>query len=76
MTKRKTVDSVLKKHKSFSIKIGVYRDILVLNRPLFAHFRPVTFWSRDRVPLKLGLHKAFIITHIASKFQLCMPSGF
>ena len=43
ITKRKAVDSVLKNHKSFSINIGIYRDISVLNRPLSAHFRPVTF---------------------------------
>ena len=50
ITKRKVVESVLKNHKSFSIKIDIYRDISVQNRPLSAHFRPVTFWSSDRVP--------------------------
>ena len=39
---------MLKIHKSFFINIGIYRDILVQNRQLFAHFRTVTFWSRDR----------------------------
>ena len=42
-----------KNHKSFSIKIGIYRDISVQNRPLSAHFRPVTFWSRDWAPSNL-----------------------
>ena len=51
-TKRKTVDKVSKNHKSFSIKIGtgIYQDKSVQNCPLSAHFRPVTFWSRDWAP--------------------------
>ena len=51
ITKRKVIDSVLKNHKPFFIKIGIYRDISVQVRQLFAHFRPVKFWLRDLVPL-------------------------
>ena len=76
ITKIKAVDSVLKSHKPFFINIGNYRDISVQNRPLSAHFWPVKFWSRDWTPPKLGLHKAYISTHIVSKFQLCTSSGF
>ena len=47
------VDSVLKIHKSFSIKIGIYQNISVQNRPISANFQPVTFWSLDWVPAKL-----------------------
>ena len=36
--------------KSFSIKIGIYRNMSVQNCPVFTHFRPVTFCSRDQVP--------------------------
>ena len=45
--KRKAVDSVLKNHKPFFIHIGNYRVTSVQNHPLFAHFWPVKFWSRD-----------------------------
>ena len=48
---KKVVDSVLKNHKSFFINIGNYRVISVQIRLLFAHFRLVKFWSRDRAPL-------------------------
>ena len=48
ITKKKVVDSVLKNHKPFSIKIDNHRDISVQIRQLFAHFRPATFWSRNR----------------------------
>ena len=50
VTKRKAVDRVLKNHKLFFIRVDIYRDVLIQNRPLSAHFRPITFWSRDRVP--------------------------
>ena len=53
ITKRKTVDSVLKNRKPFFINIGNYRDILVQNRPLSAYFWPVKFWSQDRAPPNL-----------------------
>ena len=43
VTKKTAFDIVLKNHASFSIEIGIYPDILVQNRPLSAHFRPVTF---------------------------------
>ena len=48
---KKVVDSVLKNRLPFFINIGNYRDILVQIRQLFAHFRPVKFWSRDWAPL-------------------------
>ena len=47
---RKVVDSVLKNHKPFFTKTGNYRDISVQTRQVFAHFRSVKFWSRDRAP--------------------------
>ena len=50
ITKTKVFDSVFKNHKPISINIGNYRDISVQIRPLFAHFRPVKFWSLDRPP--------------------------
>ena len=53
ITKRKPVDSVLKNHKPFFINIGKYRDILVQNHSLSAHFWAVKFWSRDWVPPNL-----------------------
>ena len=69
------VDSMLKNRKLFLINIGNYQDISV-TRQLFAHFWPVKSWSRALEPPKRGLHKASTSTHIASKFQLCTPSGF
>ena len=62
---------MLKNHNSFSIKLGIHRDISVQIRSISTHFRPVKFWSRDRPPPKLGLHKPFISTFIAYKFQRC-----
>ena len=54
ITKRKAVvDNVLKSQKLFFINIGNYRDISVQNCPLSAHFWPVKFRSRDRVPPNL-----------------------
>ena len=47
---QKTIDNERKNHKSFSINIGSYRDILVQNSPLSAHVRPVKFWSQDWAP--------------------------
>ena len=49
---QKVVDSVLHNHKPFFIIIGNYRDISVQIRQLFAHFRPIRFWTRDRAPAK------------------------
>ena len=68
ITKRKAVDSVLKNHKSFFINIGNYRDISVQNFPLSAHFWLVNFGHVTELP-KLGLHKAFINTHIVSELH-------
>ena len=48
---KKVVDTMLKNHKPFFINIGNYRDMSVQLHQLFAHFRPVKFWSRDRTPL-------------------------
>ena len=76
ITKRKAVDSVLKNHKPFFIKIGNYRDMSVQNRSLSAPSWPVKFWLRDPGAPKLGLHKAFISTHIVSRLQLCTSIGF
>ena len=56
MTKRKVVDSVLKNHKPFFINIGNYRDISVQIRQLFANFRSVKFWSRDRFAGSIDKH--------------------
>ena len=75
VTKGKAVGSVLKNHKLYSIKIGIYRDVSVQTRPLSARFWLVPFWSRLGSP-KLSLHEPFIITHIVCKFQLRTPSGF
>ena len=47
---------MLKNYKSFSIKIGIYRDMLVQTCLHSAHFLPVKSWSRDRGALKLDLH--------------------
>ena len=61
---------MVKNHKPFFIKIDIDRDESIENRPVFAHFRPVKSWSRDRPSLKLGLRKPFLSTHIVYKFQL------
>ena len=50
ITKRTVADGVLKNHKPFFINIGNYRDISLQIRQLFAHLRPVKYWSRDRAP--------------------------
>ena len=47
---KKVFDSVLKNYKPFFINIGNYRNILIQIRQIFAHFRPVKFWSRDGAP--------------------------
>ena len=50
ITLRKVVGSMFKNHKPFFINIGNHRDMSVQTRQHFAHFCPVKFWSRDRVP--------------------------
>ena len=51
IARRKGINHVFKNHKPFVINIRTYRDITsVYIRPLFAHFRPVIFRSRDHAP--------------------------
>ena len=51
---------MLKNHKLFFINIGNYRDLLVQNRPLSAHFWPVNFGhvtGRSQTWSALSIHK-------------------
>ena len=67
---------MLKNYKPFFINISYYRDISVQIRQLFAHFRPVKFWSRNRAPPSLVCIKQLQALWIVFKFQLCTSDGF
>ena len=69
ITKRKAVDSVLKNHKPFFINIGNYRDILVQNSTLSAHFWPVKFWSSNGAPPKLVCIKHLLAHTLSPNFR-------
>ena len=62
--KRKAVDSVLKNHKSLSIKAGIYPDISVQIRPSFCPFSVCKVLVMRPGTSKLGLHKAIISSPI------------
>ena len=53
MTNTKVLISAFKHHKLFSKNITTYRDTPIQNLPLFVHFPPQKFWSRDWEPSNL-----------------------
>ena len=57
ITKKKVVDSVLKKQKNIFFNISNYQDISVQTRQLFANFPPVKFCLHDRAaPNSVGIN--------------------
>ena len=76
ITNTKVLISVFKNHKFFSKNITTYRDIPLQNLPLFVHFPPQKFRSRDWEPLKLGTQTLSTSTHVVSKLQLSTLSIF
>ena len=69
MTKRKVVDSMLKKHQQFLINIGNYRDKSIQTPQLFEHFRCVNFWSRDRAPSNSVCIKHSLVSTLCLNFS-------
>ena len=67
---------MLKNHKPFVINICNYWNTSLQIHQVFGHF--FSLWNFGHVTStpKLGLHEAFISTHIVFKFQLCTSSGF
>ena len=67
ITNTKVQISVFKNHKFFSKNITTYRDIPLQNLPLFDHFPPQKFWSRDWEPSNLD---AYIVYHYPCCVQI------
>ena len=65
MTNTKALITVFKNHKFFSKNITTYRDIPLQNLPLFDHFLPQKFRSRDWEPSNL------VCIHCLSLPMLC-----
>ena len=70
MTNTKVLISVFKNRKLFSENITTYRDIALQNLPLFVHFPPQKFRSRDWEPSNL------VRIHFLSLLMLCPNCNF
>ena len=70
MTNTKVLISVFKNHKLFSKNVTTYRDIPLQNLPLFVHFPPKKFRSRDCEPSNL------VRIHFLSLPMLCSNCNF